>query len=166
MPYTDHGGPQTLKRHVRRRWSTLKERWRWQFGEQKCESNKATPWSEYFTTWNNRSAEETCHNRSGWSNLRTIFAPYHQSSLSLWSSVPTKNTVKPKFFQPNETCTQDYFMLQRTSYSSRPDFPMSWPLMKFYKRRYFCSVITLVTLVTKNWPWMKLKILILYITSQ
>ena len=36
-----------------------------------------------FTTWDNRSAEQTCHNRSGWSNFRTIliFAPYHQSSF-------------------------------------------------------------------------------------
>ena len=45
-------------------------------------------------------------------NFRTIFAPYRQSSLSLSSSVPTKkNPVKPKFFQPKETWTHDFFCL-------------------------------------------------------
>ena len=48
-------------------------------------------------------------------NFRKIFAPYHQSSLSLWSSVPTKNTIKPKLFQLNETWTHDFFLLQRTN---------------------------------------------------
>ena len=47
-------------------------------------------------------------------NFRTlrIFAPYRQYGLSLSSSVPTKkNPVKPKFFQPKETWTHDFFCL-------------------------------------------------------
>ena len=45
-------------------------------------------------------------------NVRTLFAPYRQSSSSLSSSVLTKkNTEKPKFFQPKETWTHDFFCL-------------------------------------------------------
>ena len=45
-------------------------------------------------------------------NFRKLFSPYRQSSLLLSSSVPTKkNTAKPKFFQPKETWTHDFFCL-------------------------------------------------------
>ena len=45
-------------------------------------------------------------------NFRTLFSPYRQSILPLSSSVPTKkNAAKPKFFQPKETWTHDFFCL-------------------------------------------------------
>lgn len=91
-------------------------------GDSECKSAKAIRLLREVTTLLSETTDQASRHiargqlgasgSSALQNFRTLFAPYRQSSVSLSSSVPTKkNTAKPKFFQPKETWTHDFFCL-------------------------------------------------------
>ena len=83
-------------------------------GDSECKSAKAIRLLREVTTLlsdtTDQASRQVARGQLGASGSSAL--PYRQSSVSLSSSVPTKkNTAKPKFFQPKETWTHDFFCL-------------------------------------------------------